>query len=155
MSNHACVVLPFPPTANNLFSGKARRFRSRAYKEWLAEADLAWLRQSVTPIHGPVTVTISLGRPDRRRRDCFNYEKAPIDFLVARGVIDDDSLIERGVIQWSDSVTGCMVEIEAYLPESEWPGWEDLRGRAPGATGDLSSEAFVRRLRDEWRRDGD
>ena len=113
MSDYACVVLPMPPTSNNLFAGKARRYRSWTYKKWLAEADLAWLRQSVTPIHGPVTVTISLGRPDRRRRDCFNYEKAPIDFLVARGLIDDDSLIRRGVIQWSDSVTGCMVEIES------------------------------------------
>lgn len=31
------------------------------------------------------------------------------------------------------------------------PDWDDLRGRAPGATGDQSSEAFVRRLRDGWR----
>ena len=30
------------------------------------------------------------------------------------------------------------------------PDWDDLRGRAPGATGGLSSEDFVRGLRDEW-----
>ena len=30
------------------------------------------------------------------------------------------------------------------------PDWEDLRGRAPDATGDLSSEAFIRKLRDAW-----
>jgi hypothetical protein len=30
------------------------------------------------------------------------------------------------------------------------PDWEDLRGRAPDATGALSSEAFVRELRDAW-----
>jgi hypothetical protein len=41
--------------------------------------------------------------------------------------------------------------IEAFPPESELPDWDDLRGRAPGATGDLSSEAFVRGLRDGWR----
>ena len=28
--------------------------------------------------------------------------------------------------------------------------WEDLRGCAPDATGVWSSEAFVRRLRDDW-----
>ena len=32
----------------------------------------------------------------------------------------------------------------------ELPDWEDLRGLAPNATGELSSEAFVRELRDAW-----
>lgn len=45
------------------------------------------------------------------------------------------------------AVTG----IEAYPPESELPDWDDLRGRAPDATGGLSTEAFVRELRDGWR----
>lgn len=34
--------------------------------------------------------------------------------------------------------------------ESDLPDWDDLRGRAPDATGDKSSEAFVRELRDGW-----
>jgi hypothetical protein len=41
--------------------------------------------------------------------------------------------------------------VEAFPPLSELPDWDDLRGRAPGATGELSSEAFVRELRDGWR----
>jgi len=40
--------------------------------------------------------------------------------------------------------------VEAFPPDSELPDWDDLRGRAPNATGDLSSEAFVRELRDGW-----
>lgn len=44
-----------------------------------------------------------------------------------------------------------VTEIEAYAPEHELPDWDDLRGRAPDATGDMSSEAFVRELRDGWR----
>ena len=44
------------------------------------------------------------------------------------------------------AVTG----IDAFPPEDELPTWEDLRGRAPDATGDLSSEAFVRELRNAW-----
>ena len=40
--------------------------------------------------------------------------------------------------------------IEAFPPDGELPDWEDLRGRAPGATGSLSSEAFIRELRDAW-----
>ncbi len=34
--------------------------------------------------------------------------------------------------------------------EADIPDWDDLRGRAPDATGALSSEAFVRELRDAW-----
>jgi hypothetical protein len=41
--------------------------------------------------------------------------------------------------------------IEAFPPEYELPSWDDLRGMAPDATGELSSEAFVRELRDGWR----
>jgi hypothetical protein len=43
-----------------------------------------------------------------------------------------------------------VTSIEAFPPDHEIPDWDDLRGRAPNATGMLSSEAFVRELRDEW-----
>ena len=44
-----------------------------------------------------------------------------------------------------------VAQIEPYPPDSDLPDWDDLRGRAPGCTGVLSSEAFVRELRDGWR----
>lgn len=37
-----------------------------------------------------------------------------------------------------------------FLVRAVRAGWEDVRGRAPDATGQLSSEAFVRELRDAW-----
>lgn len=40
--------------------------------------------------------------------------------------------------------------IDIFPPEDQLPDWEDLRGRAPNATGGLTSEAFVRELRDAW-----
>jgi hypothetical protein len=40
--------------------------------------------------------------------------------------------------------------IEPLPSESELPDWDDLRGRAPDATGEMSSEAFIRELRDGW-----
>jgi hypothetical protein len=40
--------------------------------------------------------------------------------------------------------------IESFPANDESPTWEDLWGRAPDATGTLSSEAFVRELRDAW-----
>jgi hypothetical protein len=41
-------------------------------------------------------------------------------------------------------------QIEPFPPISELPDWDDLRGMAPDATGELSSEAFIRELRDGW-----
>lgn len=43
-----------------------------------------------------------------------------------------------------------VTDIEVFPQEADLPDWDDLRGRAPDATGDLSSEAFVRELRDGW-----
>ena len=40
--------------------------------------------------------------------------------------------------------------LEPFPLEIDLPDWDDLRGRAPEATGTLSSEAFVRELRDAW-----
>ncbi len=42
-------------------------------------------------------------------------------------------------------------QIEAFPTDDELPDWDDLRGRAPDATGDMTSEAFIRELRDGWR----
>lgn len=40
--------------------------------------------------------------------------------------------------------------IDVFPNQDELPSWDDLRGRAPDATGALSSEAFIRELRDAW-----
>lgn len=47
--------------------------------------------------------------------------------------------------------TVAVTSIESFPPDDELPTWEDMRGRAPDATGQLSSEAFVRELRSGWR----
>lgn len=43
-----------------------------------------------------------------------------------------------------------VTSVEAYPPDADLADWEDLRGRAPDATGALSSEAFIREQRDAW-----
>lgn len=40
--------------------------------------------------------------------------------------------------------------INPFPAEEDLPTWDDLRGRAPDATGRLMSEAYVRELRDAW-----
>lgn len=51
----------------------------------------------------------------------------------------------------TDSWRERMAARAAGIKTEVLPDWEDLRGRAPDATGGLSSEAFVREIRDEWR----
>jgi len=111
---YACLMLPYPPSINGLFAGKARRFTSRAYKSWQADADYALMQQTPLPrFTDRVAMTLTFGRPDKRRRDLGNLEKAVSDQLVKSGILADDSLIEILMLAWGD-VTGCRVEIEPY-----------------------------------------
>jgi len=90
--------LPFPPSVNGLFAGKARRYPSKAYKAWREAA-----RPHVPGVLVPCPYVLSLvfDRPDRRARDLGNLEKAVSDLLVERGVVIDDSCCERLELAWS------------------------------------------------------
>lgn len=120
---YACLFLPYPPTVNTLFVNNPKtrgRFPSKAYKAWQEEAGKALLKQSPLPtFSGPISLTFTYGRPDKRRRDIFNLVKAPEDLLVKHGVIEDDSLVEKGTVQWSPHVFGVRVEIETVEAEQE------------------------------------
>lgn len=120
---HACIFLPYPPTTNNLFVNNPKtrgRFPSKAYKAWQEEAGKALIKQAPLPaFSGAVCITFTFGRPDKRRRDLFNYVKAPEDLLVKHGIIEDDSLIEKGTVQWSPHVFGVRIEIEPFEAEQE------------------------------------
>lgn len=99
--------LPFPPTANNLFSGglnTKRRFPSAAYKAWQQHAGYALLTQPDRHHRHttPVEVVYTFCPPDKRRRDVFNLEKPVSDLLVKHGILADDSLIRKGTVQWGD-----------------------------------------------------
>jgi len=115
---YMCIVLPFPPSTNTLFPGKARRFKSGAYKDWIERAGWALCQQfrdegqDTTHFGNPVKETISLGRPDRHVRDLANFEKAINDLLVAHSILRDDSLIHDLRLKWDDKIIGAIVEIE-------------------------------------------
>jgi len=106
--------LPFPPSVNGLYAGKARRYKSPKYKAWIAEAGLKLNLQ--TPYHqtieGECVVVINLVRPDKRQRDVANYEKAVSDLLVACGILKDDSLIIDNRQLWVDGDFECRIDIE-------------------------------------------
>ncbi len=108
----ASLTLPFPPSVNGLYPGKARRHKSKRYKAWIKEA--GWTLKTQEPIHrfrSPVSIVLTFGRPDKRVRDLSNYIKAVEDLLVTHGIIRDDSDVHRGEQYWDDTITGVRVEI--------------------------------------------
>lgn len=93
--------LPFPPSVNGLFPGDGkRRWASKPYKAWRVDAAPSVPGLS---IKGAYALQIRLDRPDRRARDCANYEKAVSDLLVSQGLVEDDSLCARLVLEWTGS----------------------------------------------------
>jgi crossover junction endodeoxyribonuclease RusA len=96
------LSLPFPNSVNNLYvngTGKRGRYKSAAYKAWQEAAGLS-VKDSHRQNIRVYSLAICLKRPDKRRRDLGNYEKAISDLLVAHGVIADDSGCERLTMQW-------------------------------------------------------
>jgi len=113
------LLLPFPPTTNNLFANAARgrgRFPTRQYKAWRERAAVAIRRQAPEPIKGAVELNIQLGRPDRRRRDLSNYIKALEDALVQHGLIEDDSMVQTLSVAWG-SIPGATVRVSCWTGE--------------------------------------
>ena len=91
------IVLPFPPTVNNMYPAdkSGRRYLSGKGKAFKAEVKARVLEQHgfVKPLTGALSATVELVPPDKRRRDIDNYHKALFDSLGAAGVFEDDSQI--------------------------------------------------------------
>lgn len=105
--------LPYPPTTNHLFANVGRgRMKTDAYRAWREVAGYAIIEQGRKRIHGHVSLSIALVKPDKRRRDLSNSVKAIEDLLVSMAVIDDDSLVQRIDIQWASSGAPCCVIIQ-------------------------------------------
>ena len=54
---------------------------------------------------------ILLFPPDARRRDIDNYNKALFDALTHAGIWEDDSQVQRMLVEWGPKVQGGRVEI--------------------------------------------
>ncbi|WP_127524057.1 RusA family crossover junction endodeoxyribonuclease [Mesorhizobium sp. Z1-4] len=110
--------LPFPPAANNLFfnTGKGRA-KSVRYKQWQKDAGNLINAQGRKRITGPVSIYIGAVKPDKRKRDISNLIKPVEDILVAMGVIEDDSLVERVNAEWMPSGPPCVVIVQEHFAE--------------------------------------
>ena len=128
------IVLPFPPSVNRLWRATkgGKVYRSPQYVAWRKLA--MW--QLVGQVKGKkVTsaykLTILAVRPDKRRRDLGNLEKAVSDILVSQNIIEDDCLCEWMEIKWVEDGPECQIIIEPIGDESNENG--TLLG-SPGTT---------------------
>jgi crossover junction endodeoxyribonuclease RusA len=100
------ITLPLPPSTNRLWrAGRGRVYRSKRYLTWCRTAGWELNLQRPARLTGAVVVTISAGRPDRRRRDIDNLAKSTLDLLVAHRVIEDDAKVVSITSRWCDGTT--------------------------------------------------
>lgn len=96
------LEIPFPTSVNAMYANnsynynaKRGRYKSQKYQKWqkLAVAGFLTQRMPLKPIDKPLMVVIRLHRPDKRKRDVANFEKAVTDTLTMQKIISDDSII--------------------------------------------------------------
>jgi crossover junction endodeoxyribonuclease RusA len=113
-------TMPFPPTLNHLFFNlkSGGRAKSKEYSAWEKLADkYAYLTPRVS-FTEPVAVEYVFGRPDNRRRDVANLEKAVSDTLQRWGILSDDCIIHHMTLRWGNGevskgeVSVCVTELQ-------------------------------------------
>ncbi|WP_292229389.1 RusA family crossover junction endodeoxyribonuclease [Brevundimonas sp.] len=94
------LTIPAPPSVNGLFANSKRgRFKTPAYKAWIAEAAWTIREQYPDPVAGRVVVIIGVERASLMA-DIDNRCKAVLDLLVKAKVIDDDRWVTGIALAW-------------------------------------------------------
>ena len=108
MDNSITIELPWPPSVNHytrhvqIFMGPAcphckrhatsvRALLSRDGRQWLKDVDRVLRGLGHRPMHGPLTVHITLHPPDRRSIDVDNRQKPILDSLKRRPKDEDQT----------------------------------------------------------------
>ena len=112
------IILPFPPSVNRLWrisKGGGGMHRSEKYTDWRNHALWALVGQCKGKrIEGPYTMILEAVRPDKRRRDLGNLEKAVSDILQDAKLIDGDHLCEEMTLRWVDKGPECLIILDTY-----------------------------------------
>jgi len=111
------IILPFPPSVNRLWraSKGGKVYRSTKYTDWRNHALWALVGQCKgQKIEGPYVMTLEAVRPDKRRRDLGNLEKAVSDILQSANLIENDHLCEEMTLRWVDKGPECLIILETY-----------------------------------------
>lgn len=96
------IVLPYPPSVNSYWRHLANgrtliSQKGRIYKFAVARAVMSC--RGAKQFKGRLQVRVQLHPADRRKRDIDNSMKALLDGLQSAGVYEDDSQIDRLMIE--------------------------------------------------------
>ena len=119
------LILPYPPSVNRLWrtTKSGRVYCSPRYVAWRDHAKWAIHEQAKrVRVTGMYKLTLLAVKPDRRRRDIGNLEKAVNDALVAAKVVEDDSMCHWIDMRWVEKGPECLIIVE--------PMDEELYGKA-------------------------
>lgn len=105
------LKLPWPVSTNGYYGHirggrKYVTHKGKAFAKAVHEAVLAQLGVH-QPLKGRLSMEVQLYPPDRRKRDIDNHAgKSLLDSLTAARVWDDDSQVDRMVIERKEVVSG-------------------------------------------------
>lgn len=111
------LVLPLPPSVNDLWEYSRKGgavYKSKKYESWIRNAGWELKLQKPQPVKGPYTIYIEAQRPDNRRRDLGNLEKAVSDLLQAHRVIENDCLAESIILRWRGKGNQITIDIREW-----------------------------------------
>ena len=114
------LILPFPPSVNRLWKTKKTggMYRSDQYASWRKHAEWALVGQTKgKKIKGPYALEIIAVKPDKRRRDLGNLEKAVSDILQHVQIIEDDYLCQDLHMKWAKNGPECLILIKEHNGE--------------------------------------
>lgn len=108
------IFIPRPPSTNGLYKNVGRRrAKSKMYEKWIRHAGRRLNVQNITPVPGPVNISLYVEKNGKIKEDIDNRIKAAIDILVSHKIIDDDHNVQRVSAEWAD-VDGCRIVIEQW-----------------------------------------
>lgn len=105
------LTLPYPPSLNHYWRRVGNRTlisrSGREYRQMVCDlASLAGVKEQA----GRLSVKVEVYPPDKRRRDLDNLTKALLDALEHAGAYQDDSQIDRLLIERGERRDGgCVV----------------------------------------------
>jgi len=113
------VTLPYPPSINHYWRRVGNKtLISRQGRQYKHDAALSARAAGLTPLTGPVTVTLTVYRP-RRSGDLDNVQKPLLDALNGIAWNDDSQVVELHAYRKEDKLRPrAEVAIEAALGET-------------------------------------
>ncbi len=108
------VCVPVPVSVNAIYSPRAGGGLrlSDAYSRWIQDAGWRLLQQRPGRVDGHYQLTMRV--PDECSADLDNLIKAASDLLQLHGVVRNDRLASRIVLEWQSESSEAVIEVEPF-----------------------------------------